>query len=50
MSDSYTPITIYPEQGDKFVECVRCKNPCVVGIEEERNTCLMCLMFEGEDS
>ena len=44
MRESYIPVTVYPPEGDRFIECAKCKNPCVVGVEEIRGVCLMCLM------
>lgn len=43
--DTYIPIVIYPPDGKRFSFCVKCNNPCVVGVEEDRDTCIMCLMY-----
>jgi|KBSMisStaDraftv2_1062788.scaffolds.fasta_scaffold296803_3 hypothetical protein len=50
MSETCPIIEIYPPEGNKFVECIKCKNPCVVGVDENRNVCLMCLIMEEMDS
>ena len=49
MNEPYIPITIYPPEGSKFAVCMKCKNPCVVGLEEERDWCLMCLMMADDE-